>query len=164
MKIEIKNWITGNVIFTGEYDSLCVGLVIAVKSRVDLFGANLTGANLSGVDLSRAYLSGANLSRAYLSGVDLSRAYLSGVNLDQKYNYLSISPIGSENGCLWTMRNTEGILILTRGCFSGTIPEFLAAVAKKHSGTKIEHDYIAAVNFIKQKLNVDDNGNLRGVK
>jgi uncharacterized protein YjbI with pentapeptide repeats len=85
MKFEVKNRFTGALQFTAEIEcdegastSLKLGLAVkwAFKSRADLWGADLSGANLS-----RAYLSGANLSRAYLSGANLSRAYLSGANL-----------------------------------------------------------------------------------
>jgi uncharacterized protein YjbI with pentapeptide repeats len=47
----------------------------------DLSRANLGGANLIGANLRRANLGGANLSGAYLRGVDLSRANLGGANL-----------------------------------------------------------------------------------
>ena len=55
-------------------------------SRANLFGANLYGANLSRVNLSGANLSGANLTGAYLfgaylTGADLTGAYLFGANL-----------------------------------------------------------------------------------
>jgi len=55
-------------------------------SGTDLFGADLsradlTGANLTGANLSGADLSGANLFRANLSGADLSGANLSEANL-----------------------------------------------------------------------------------
>jgi uncharacterized protein YjbI with pentapeptide repeats len=46
-----------------------------------LSGANLTRANLSGTDLTRADLTGANLSRADLTGANLTRADLSGAKL-----------------------------------------------------------------------------------
>ena len=49
--------------------------------RANLYGANLSRADLSGANLSRANLSRANLSGADLSGADLSRADLSGANL-----------------------------------------------------------------------------------
>ena len=50
-------------------------------SDADLSGANLSDAYLSGANLSGANLSGANLSDADLSGADLSDANLSGANL-----------------------------------------------------------------------------------
>jgi hypothetical protein len=141
--------------------------------RANLHGANLRGAdlreadlreaNLLGADLRRANLHGANLRGADLRGVDLygtdlHRANLLGANLDSKYCYLSISPIGSENGCLWTFRGEDGVLKLNRSCFSGTLPEFVEAVKNKHSGNKYEKQYVAAIEFIKTVLMVDDNG------
>jgi hypothetical protein len=50
-------------------------------SRADLSGANLYGADLSIADLSGANLYGADLSRADLSGANLYGADLSGANL-----------------------------------------------------------------------------------
>ena len=114
--------------------------------------ANLSGANLSGADLSGGNLSGADLSGANLSGVDLSCANLSGTNLDLKHCYLSISPIGSENGRLWMMKNEKGILIYNRGCFSGTEDEFRAAIDQKHGNSEYAKKYYAAIDFIKNQL------------
>jgi hypothetical protein len=85
-------------------------------------------------------------------GADLSRANLSRANLDAKYCFLSISPIGSENGCLWVMRGDDGILKYNRGCFSGTESEFKEAIKNKHSGTDYEKKYLASIDFIKIQL------------
>jgi hypothetical protein len=124
----------------------------------DLREADLRGANLHGADLCRANLRGANLREADLYGADLRRTNLYGATLDSKYCYLSISPVGSENGQLWTFRDEDGVLKLNRGCFSGTLPEFVEAVKNKHSGNKYEKQYMAAIEFIKTVLMVDDNG------
>jgi hypothetical protein len=85
-KWEIKNYISGDVIYTTEGESFPEVVQKAIRdgsnlSRANLSGADLSGANLSGANLSRAYLSRANLSRAHLSGADLSGANLSGANL-----------------------------------------------------------------------------------
>ena len=53
----------------------------AVKNRLALRGADLSGAALRGADLSGAALRGADLSGADLRGADLSRADLLGANL-----------------------------------------------------------------------------------
>ncbi len=126
--------------------------------EADLRGAYLHGANLYGADLRGANLYGANLYGANLYEAYLHGAYLRGADLDSKYCYLSISPIGSENGCLWTFRGEDGVLKLNRGCFSGTLPEFVEAVKAKHSGNKYERQYMAAIELIKTVLMVDDNG------
>ena len=56
------------------------------------------------------------------------------------------------------MRDESGVLKINRGCFSGTLPEFIEAVKNKHSGNKYEKQYMAAIEFIKTVLLVDDNG------
>ena len=76
MKIEIKSWYDGHVIFAGEFGSLKLAVEAAVKS-----GSDLSGSNLRGSDLSRSNLSGSNLSRSDLSRSDLSGSNLSGSNL-----------------------------------------------------------------------------------
>ena len=85
MKIEIKS-LAGSLLFEGDFSSLLEAVVAAVKSRADLFGADLTradlfGANLTGAYLTGAYLTGAYLTRANLSGANLTGAYLSRANL-----------------------------------------------------------------------------------
>jgi hypothetical protein len=107
---------------------------------------------LSFANLSFADLSSANLSFANLSSANLSFANLSFANLDLKLCFLSISPIGSEKGCLWTMKNDDGILKYNRGCFSGTKDEFIDAIHKKHGGTEQEKKYLAAIDFIEIQL------------
>ena len=91
MLFEIKSRFTGAVLFSLETSSFKLCVEAAVKSRADLYGANLSranlyGANLSGADLPRADLSGADLSRADLSRADLSGADLSGADLSGAKN------------------------------------------------------------------------------
>lgn len=82
----------------------------------------------------------------------LSRAYLSGANLDKKHFFLSIYPIGSENGCLWVMLDNTGIIKYNKGYFSGTKDEFLSAITKKHGENNFAVGYKAAVDFIEIKF------------
>jgi len=91
MKIKIKSRFKGDVILSGEYNSIkdCLQQNSeADLSEADLRGANLSEANLSEADLRGANLSGANLSEAdlseaHLSEADLSEADLSGANLSE---------------------------------------------------------------------------------
>jgi uncharacterized protein YjbI with pentapeptide repeats len=85
MVIEIKNRFSGSVIFSHEQEgnTIKIALELALKSRANLYGANLSGANLYGANLSRADLSGANLYGANLSRADLSGANLYGANLSR---------------------------------------------------------------------------------
>lgn len=77
--IEIKRWDNGEVIHSGDFDSVKECLEDVVKKgicfhRADLRGANLQVADLRGADLQCADLRGANLQCAYLQGADLDFA------------------------------------------------------------------------------------------
>jgi len=83
IKIEIKHWITGSVLF--EYESegntILETLKKAVSEKKDLTWADLRGAYLRGADLTGAYLRGADLTGADLTGAYLRGAYLRGADL-----------------------------------------------------------------------------------
>ena len=68
IKIEIKNWWTGNILFEYLSENNTIKKTVAEATKS---GADLRGADLSGADLSDAYLRGADLSDAYLRGADL---------------------------------------------------------------------------------------------
>ena len=90
MKIEIKHRINGSVLFEGEFGSLKLCLIAAVKADANLGGAylggaNLGGAHLGGADLRGAYLRDADLRGAYLGGAYLGDADLRGANLGGAY-------------------------------------------------------------------------------
>ena len=57
----------------------------------DLYGADLSGANLRSADLSGANLSGANLRSANLSGADLSGANLSEVRYNEETAFFALT-------------------------------------------------------------------------
>ena len=81
MHIEIKSWINGSVLFSGEFGSLKLAVIAAVGSKTNLRGAYLRDADLSGADLSGANLRGADLRGAHLRGAYLRGANLSGAHL-----------------------------------------------------------------------------------
>ena len=66
-------------------------------------------------------------------------------------DYLTISPIGSEGGCLTAFKTKQGISV-NRGCFSGTLDEFAEAVAETHGNNKYAKQYQLAVKLIKSSL------------
>ena len=79
--ISIVHKFTGKVLFSLVAQTIKDVVIAAVKQRVDLYGANLSDANLRSADLYGANLSGANLSDANLRSADLHGANLSGANL-----------------------------------------------------------------------------------
>ena len=137
MKIEIKSWLNGSVLFEGDFSCLADAVSAAVKSGANLSGADLSGANLSGANLSRANLSRADLSRADLSGANLSRANLSGADLS-----------GAESADLAIAQTRilpEGELIGWKKCADGIIAKLLIPAKAKRShawGRKCRAEYV----------------------
>jgi hypothetical protein len=78
VKIEIKHWITGAILFAHTCDSNTIEITLkaAIEAKTNLRDANLRDANLGG-----AYLGGAYLGGAYLGGANLGGAYLRDANL-----------------------------------------------------------------------------------
>jgi Family of unknown function (DUF5758)/Pentapeptide repeats (8 copies) len=85
MEIKIVSRFTGKVLFETTAETLKDAVIAAVKSGVNLSGANLSGADLSRADLSGAYLPVANLFGAYLPVANLFGANLAGANLAGAY-------------------------------------------------------------------------------
>jgi hypothetical protein len=79
--MEIKNLVTGKVLFSADVDTWGELVELAMKQGANLNGANLNGANLNGANLNGANLNGANLNGAYLNGANLGGANLYGANL-----------------------------------------------------------------------------------
>jgi hypothetical protein len=93
VRIEIKSWRDGRVLYSGEHESLrgavetavaCgTSLAYADLARASLAGASLAHARLVGADLAGASLAGANLVHAQLAYADLDGTSLAGANLDR---------------------------------------------------------------------------------
>ena len=123
VKIEIKNRITGKVLFELEREDNSVKKTLeeAVKNNAylggaDLDGADLRGADLRGADLGGAYLGGADLRGAYLRGADLRGAYLRGADLRGAYlggaKNIPFIPISCpSDGAFIGWKKVEGCLI-----------------------------------------------------
>ena len=59
--MEIKNRFTGEIIHSGDFDTMRELVLDAIEQDANLRGANLEGANLWGANLEGANLEGANL-------------------------------------------------------------------------------------------------------
>jgi len=103
MKIEIKSWLNGSILFEGDFSCIADAVKVAIKSSANLSYANLRYANLSYSDLSSANLSYSDLSysdliSANLRYADLRYANLSSANLryaNLSYAKLSYSDLSS---------------------------------------------------------------------
>ena len=142
-KIEIKT-IWGDIIFTHEKENNTVKdtLQEAVKSGANLYGANLRGADLYGADLR-----GANLRGANLYGADLGEEW---GKLEKNTDIFIAGPLGSRSGYTTFFHTDKGIFVCC-GCFRGTIDEFVAKVKETHNDNEHARNYLAIVEFVKQK-------------
>ncbi len=102
MKIDITNWRTGKVIYSGDHKDIEAATKGGTEQGANLHGANLHGANLRGADLRGADLYGADLRGANLYGADLYGANLPEMSLvipaGEQY-WLFISPDYVVAGC-----------------------------------------------------------------
>ena len=168
MKIEIKSWLNGSIIFEGDFSCIAEAVKSAIKSSADLryadlsyanlsyanlISANLRYANLRYANLSYADLRYANLSYADLSYADLSYANLRYANLSYgeikatSRPFIQISPLGKDERQLMAFDTDNGICLIT-GCFTGGIKEFKAALKAKHGANLIAKEYLLAVALI----------------
>ena len=119
--------------------------------------ANLSSANLSSANLRWANLSSADLRCANLSGADLHNANLPGANLcgativrgfisDGKYHH--ISNVGSENGILELYSCGDNGWYIIRGCFGGSLDEFIAKVKETHGNNEHAQQYLDLVDVL----------------
>ena len=61
------------------------------------------------------------------------------------------SKVGTEQGTLTVYKSKDGSLLATRGCFSGTVDEFLAKSAKVHND-RIKREYLLLIEVAKSRL------------
>lgn len=61
------------------------------------------------------------------------------------------SKVGTEQGTLTVYKSKDGSLLATRGCFSGTVDEFLAKSAKVHD-ERIKREYRLLIEVAKSRL------------
>jgi hypothetical protein len=78
MKIEIKSWLTKEVIWSHECEGNTIKLTVeaAVRAGVSLNYANLNNANLNNAELNNAELNNAELNDAKLNNAELNYAKL----------------------------------------------------------------------------------------
>lgn len=126
MNIEIKSWITGEVLFELACENNTVKLTIeaAVRDGASLDGARLAGANLDG---------------ASLDGSE---------KLTGNRPVFQIGPIGSR--CAYPVAYlTDNGIRISAGCFYGSLGDFESAVQKEHGDNIHGKEYLAAIELIR---------------
>lgn len=74
-------------------------------------------------------------------------------------HHITVSPIGSEGGCLTAFRQKDNSIIVRRGCFSGSIEEFEGAVNATHGDSKYVEQYKIVIALIKSRLEAVEQSN-----
>lgn len=80
----------------------------------------------------------------------LGDAWVSG-----QMDIIAVSDIGSERGCLTIHKDNKILVRVNRGCFTGTISEFLDAVESTHSDNVHGKIYKALINVAKIQFCLD---------
>lgn len=98
----------------------------------------------------RANLRSADLRSANLSNADLSNADLSDKfgNAKGRRPQIQFIGLGSDNSMLTAIKCSKAVYV-KRGCFTGTLSEFEAAVKKKHGSNEHGKEYAAAIRMIR---------------
>ena len=113
VKIEIKSWFSGDVLFEYESDNATMKKAVeaAVDDNANLSGANLRDADLRDADLRDADLSGANLSGANLRDANLRDADLRDADLRDAAIYYSDDnfDVNYRRGYFLSLTNLEEI-------------------------------------------------------
>ena len=105
MKIQIKHWLTGSVLFEGDFGGLLECLKAAFKADANLRGADLRGASLCNTDLRGANLCDANLCYALLCDANLCYALL--CDADLRGANLCNADLRGANLCNADLRNAD---------------------------------------------------------
>ena len=179
MKHTIRSrWDDNKILFEGEFESLVLCVLSAVREKADLRGADLRGADLYGADLYGAYLREANLyganlrwanlreadlreanlreadlCEANLHGADLCEANLHGANL-RGANFREADLCGAKNSALVTAMTRilpEGSLIGWKKCQNEVLVKLLIPRKAKRShafGRKCRAEYARVLEVI----------------
>ncbi|BFH12644.1 hypothetical protein WJ0W_000845 [Paenibacillus melissococcoides] len=136
----------------------------AIIDNSDVFGSAKVAYHARIEDQSRAYqharIVGSHVCRseigdfAYIWNSMVKEAeirvpcYISCGYIESSRDLVTVGPIGSEDGILTAYRGHDGIMV-TRGCFSGTIKNFLRAVERTHGNNEYGRSYAALIEFLK---------------
>ena len=159
--IEIKNRRNGEVLYSGEHESLREAVEAAVSADASLADASLADANLAGANLANAYLANAYLARANLARANLADAKVGSGDdesaLVGSHPIVQIGPIGSRNDWLLVFCCGDAGVRISTGCQQQiTEAYFLERLADAHgegeqANIHAQH-YLEALAFAKRLL------------
>ena len=137
-------WVSGNALVSGNawvYGNAQVYGNALVSGNAQVYGNALVSGNaqVSG----NALVSG----NAQVYGNAQVRSY---AVISERKMIFGATNVGSENGALTVFNGKDG-LIVTRGCFTGTVDEFLAKSAEVHDD-KTKNEYKLLIEVAKSRI------------
>ena len=74
--------------------------------------------------------------------------------IQEDTRYITMGPVGSENGTMTAVLADDGVIYVTRGCFEGTLEDFREAVEEthKHEDSQFYREYLAIIEVIKARF------------
>ena len=83
-------------------------------------------------------------------------AWVSGdARVEQRRDIFWISIIGSEHGTYTAFKNKDGGISVNRGCFNGSLEQFIDAVNERHTGN-FHQEYQLVIELTKVRLSVKE--------
>ena len=131
---------------TGEFIEHWSGKKLYRIKALVTFGAVVAG-QLGGFVESEKNLDQSLYGNAWVSGNARVRSY---AVISECKMIFGASNVGSENGTLTVFNGKDG-LIVTRGCFTGTVDEFLAKSAEVHDD-KTKNEYKLLIEVAKSRI------------
>lgn len=130
--------------------------LVAIGSLVaagELGGYIESEDNLSQVS-GNAWVSGD--AQVYGNAQVYGDAQVSGdARVEQRRDIFWMSIIGSENGTYTAFKNKDGGVSVNRGCFNGTLEQFVDAVNERHTG-QFHQEYQLVIELTKVRLGVGE--------
>lgn len=126
--IEIKRYDNGEIIHSGDFESIKECLEDGVSKNISFY---------------RAYLVGANLERANLLAANLERA--NGILIFKS----------NDSGRIFYAVNHESKIMLKAGCFWGTAQELKSKIVEENK-TETHWDYLMAIEWASMAFGIEE--------
>ena len=111
-----------------------------------IWGGIIEGGTIRGGTILGGTIRGGIIEGGIIEGGDIRGGTIRGGD------FLTISPVGSEDGQFTAEITDEGKIICNRGCWFGTLEEFEAAVAETHDENEHSKAYALIINLVRMRL------------
>ena len=114
-------------------------------------GGTIKGGTIWGGTIEGGTIEGGTIRGGTIEGGTIEGGTIRGGTI-RGGDFLTVSPIGSENGQFTAEVTEDGDIICNRGCFKGTLEEFEAAVSKTHGSNPTASEYGLVIQLVRMRL------------